>query len=395
MKITQLRFLQVKGTRLHDGAVNVAGFAVPMSVYSDRPVDGWMGTPPAPGEAISMEAIFLVIETGTGPSGMFGPISLDLARFIDQRLRSLLIGEDPHGIQRIWDRMYRANVSMLGAHLMFAIGAVDLALWDLKGKDLGAPVYKLLGGPTRDRVRAYASMPGYVNDPASAAERSRSLVAAGYHTIKWFFRRHPVDGEAGIRENIELIRCVREAVGPDVELMFDAWNSWDVAYATRMAELAAPYRVMFFEAAVRPDLIWQFAELRRTVKSTRVAGGEHAYGRWAVKAMLDIGAVDVLQPDPRWVGGISELVKICALASAYGVEVMPHAGGLAATHVIASEPIGLCPMQEHALRDAHTVHYFLTDKSVAVNGYIPLPTGPGLGLELDETVIESQEELAL
>ena len=93
-----------------------------------------------------MEAIFLIIETGAGPSGIFGPISLDLARFIDQRLRGLLIGEDPHGIQRIWDRMYRVNISTLGATLMSAIGAVDLALWDLKGKDLGAPVYKLLGG---------------------------------------------------------------------------------------------------------------------------------------------------------------------------------------------------------------------------------------------------------
>jgi L-alanine-DL-glutamate epimerase-like enolase superfamily enzyme len=395
MKITRLRFLQVRGTRHHDGAVNVAGFAVPMSIYPDRQTDAMFGPPLAPGAPIPMEAIFLVIEAGSGPSGVFGPIALDTARFIAGRLAGLLIGEDPHGIQRLWDRMYRSNISLLGAHLMFAISAVDLALWDLKGKDLAAPVYKLLGGPTRDRVRAYASMPGYANDPISAAERSKLLVAAGYDTIKWFFRRHPAHGEAGIRENIALIRAVREAVGPDVTLMFDAWNSWDVAYTLRMAELAAPYRVACFEAAVRPDQIGQFAEIRRVLKTTRIAGGEHTYGRWAVKALLDIGAVDILQPDPRWVGGISEMMQVCALASAYGVELLPHAGGLATTHVIASEPLGACPMQEHALRDAQTVHYFIKDKSVAVDGYIPLPAGPGLGLELDEAVIEAQEEMLL
>jgi L-alanine-DL-glutamate epimerase-like enolase superfamily enzyme len=95
------------------------------------------------------------------------------------------------------------------------------------------------------------------------------------------------------------------------------------------------------------------------------------------------------------VGGITEMVKICALASAYGIEVLPHAGGLATTHVIASEPLATCPMQEHALRDAQTVHFFLKDKSVAVNGYIPLPTAPGLGLELDDAAVESMAELTL
>jgi L-alanine-DL-glutamate epimerase-like enolase superfamily enzyme len=395
MKISQLRFLQAKGTYLHDGLVNVAGFAVPMSIYPDRQADDGTDTFRTPGERIPMEAIFLTIETDTGPVGMFGPITLDLARFIHERLRGLLIGEDPHGIERIWDRMYRSNVSMLGARLMFAISAVDLALWDLKGKDIGVPVYKLLGGPTRSCVPAYASMVGYSNDPETAAELSRGVIAKGYKAIKWFFRHHPVDGEAGVRENIDLIRSVREAVGPDIEIIFDAWNSWDVPYTLRMAELAEPYRVSFFEATIRPDMLWQFAELRKSIGSTRISGGEHAYGRWAVKAMLEAGGVDILQPDPRWVGGISEMIKVCALASAFGVDVMPHAGGLATTHIIASQSIGVCPIQEHALRDAHTIHYFLKDKSVAVDGYIPLPTAPGLGLELDETTVESRAELKL
>jgi L-alanine-DL-glutamate epimerase-like enolase superfamily enzyme len=395
MKISQLRFLQVKGTYLHDGLVNIAGFAVPMSIYPDRKADDGTDIFRTPGEKIPMEAIFLIIETDDGVNGMFGPITLDLARFIHERLANNLIGEDPHGIERIWDRMYRSNVSMLGARLMFAISAVDLALWDLKGKDIGVPVYKLLGGPTRSCVPAYASMVGYSNDPATAAELSRGVIAKGYKVIKWFFRHHPVDGEAGVRENIDLIRSVREAVGPDIEIIFDAWNSWDVPYTLRMAELAEPYRVSFFEAPIRPDMLWQFVELRKSIGSTRISGGEHAYGRWAVKEMLEAGGVDILQPDPRWVGGISEMIKVCALASAFGVDVMPHAGGLATTHIIASQSIGLCPIQEHALRDAHTVHYFLKDKSVAVDGYIPLPAAPGLGLELDETTVESRAELKL
>ncbi|MCU0974544.1 MAG: hypothetical protein MUF80_11415 [Burkholderiales bacterium] len=395
MKITRLRYVQVRGARRHDGATNTAGFATPMSVYPDRPAGEWL-RPDLPVDApVPMEAIFLLIETDAGVCGTYGPISLDLCQFIEGRLRRLLIGEDPHATERIWDRLHRSNISQLGARLMSALGAVDCALWDIKGKDLGAPVYKLLGGPTRPRIKAYASMVGYPNDAAAAAERSRAVIAAGYDTIKWFFRAHPSDGERGLRENLELVRRVREAVGPDIELFFDAWNSWDAGYALRMADLAAPYRVAMWEATVRPDLLWQFAELRRGLRGVaRISGGEHAYGRWAVKEMLDRGAVDVLQPDPCWCGGISEMLKICALASAYGVEVMPHAGGLPSTHVIAAQPVAAVTMQEHALRDAHSVHYFLREKSVAVDGYIALPQGPGLGLEFDPHTVESQQELA-
>ena len=122
----------------------------------------------------------------------------------------------------------------------------------------------------------------------------------------------------------EDMKAMREAVGPDVDIMFDAWNSWTVPYTTRMAELAAEYRPWWFEEPVLADMIPQYAEIRRSVTSTLISGGEHEYTRWGIKALLDAGAVDILQPDVTWAGGLTEMMKICALASSNAIPVVPH-----------------------------------------------------------------------
>lgn len=397
MKITGLRYVLAKGELEYDGPLGEERLVQPIDIYpefralgANWPLGGEKGDPP-----YHLEHLFLFIDTDVGVSGTWGPIGVELARIIENRLKRVLIGEDPHAVERIWDKMYRNAIHGRKGETMMAISAVDLALWDLKGKLLNTPVYRLLGGPSRDRIRAYASMLGYSIQPALAAKRAKEVVAQGYTATKWFFRHDPTEGEEGVRKNLELIRTIREAVGPDVEIMFDAWSSWNVPYTIRMAELAAQHRPWWFEEPVLAGMIPQYAEIRRSVTTTAIAGGEHEYTRWGVKALLDAGAVDVLQTDPTWAGGLTEMVKICALASSCAIPVIPHYGGMASTQLIASQTITTCPIQEWLLQIGITSQHFLEHKIKPVNGHIELPKGPGMSMELDDSVIESRQELEL
>jgi L-rhamnonate dehydratase len=394
MKITDIRFVRVKGTWMHDGPLSEDRVMRPIDIYPEYRDQkaSWPVSNAAEGPPYPIQSIFLIIDTDADVSGTYGSISMEDARLIRQ-FKGILVGENPHAVERIWDKMYRQAIHGRKGQTMMAISKIDLALWDLKGKLLGAPVYELLGGPSRDKIRAYASMLGYSIEPEMAAKRAREVVEQGYTATKWFFRNGPMDGQEGVRKNLELIQAVREAVGPDVEIMFDAWSSWDVPYTQRMAELAAGYRPWWFEEVVLADMIPQYAELRRTVSTVAIAGGEHEYTRWGIKALLDAEAVDILQPDPTWAGGLTEMTKICALASSYGIPVIPHHGGMASTQLIASQAISTCPIQEWLLQVGYRDKVFMKHKLEPVNGYIELPTAPGLGIELDEDAIESREEI--
>ena len=393
MKITDLRFERVKGTWHYDGPLQEERLVRPVDIYPDFRAEGAGGMVPAGGPPYQVEAIFLFVDTDQGVSGMYGPVQGNLVPMILGQLKRAVVGEHPHAVARIWDRMYRLAIHGRKGDMMMAISAVDLALWDLKGKLLNAPVYVLLGGPTRKKIRTYASMLGYSIEPQKVTERAKDIVAQGYTATKWFFRYDPTEGQEGIRKNLDLIRTVREAVGPDVEIMFDAWNSWDVPYTVGMAERAAAYRPWWFEEPVMPDMIGQYAEIRRSVRSVAISGGEHEYTRWGIKALLDAGAVDILQPDPGWAGGLTEMARICALASSYGIPVIPHHGWVASTHLIASQPLTTCPIQEWLIQHGARGQVFLKHRIEPVNGYIDLPDRPGLGLELDEAVIESREKM--
>jgi L-alanine-DL-glutamate epimerase-like enolase superfamily enzyme len=397
VKITGLRYVALKGTLDYDGPLREERLVRPVDIYPEFRAKGPAWPPTGQAEPpYRVEQVFLFVDTDEGVSGIWGPIYRGLEHQIEM-LKPVLVGENPHAVERIWDKMYRTSIHGRKGETMIAISAVDLALWDLKGKLLGVPVYQLLGGPSRDKIRAYASMLGYSIAPDLAAQRASEVAAQGYTATKWFFRHDPTEGEEGKRTNLELIRAVREAVGPDVEIMFDAWSSWNVPYTIQMAELAAPYRVWWFEEPVLADMIPQYAEIRRAVKgipgAPGISGGEHEYTRWGIKALLDAGAVDVLQPDPTWAGGLTEMRKICALASANGIPVIPHHGGMASMNLIASQTITTCPIQEWLIQAGIVGQAFYVHKIEPVNGHIELPTAPGIGIELDESVIESREEL--
>ncbi len=389
MKITNFRFVRVTGTWVYDGPMREERLVRPIDIYPEFR-QGSNIPAPDPGEEKSypMQGLFMFIDTDEGISGMYGSISTNEARHIASRFGQILVGENPHAIERIWDKMYRQSIHGRKGETMMTISKVDLALWDLKGKVLGAPVYELLGGPSREKIRAYASMLGHSIEPDWAAKRAKEVVSQGYTATKWFFRNGPADGPEGIRKNLELIRTIREAVGPDVETMFDAWNSWNVPYTLRMAELASQYRPWWFEEPVMPDMIPQYAEIRRRISGVAISGGEHEYTRWGIKSLLDAGAVDILQPDPTWAGGLTEMIKICALASSEGIPVIPHHGGMASTQLIASQTITTCPIQEWLIQHGHSGQFFLRHKIEPVNGYIELPVAPGLSMELDDDVRE-------
>jgi L-alanine-DL-glutamate epimerase-like enolase superfamily enzyme len=198
-----------------------------------------------------------------------------------------------------------------------------------------------------------------------------------------------------MRKNVEMVRILRDAVGEDVELMFDAFSGWDLNYALEWAKQVEKYRPRWIEEVVHPEKIESFAALRRAI-SFPVASGEHIYGRWEVERYLTAGALNVVQCDPEWCGGTSELVKICAVASLHDAEVIPHGHSLhAALHVIASQSPMTCPLAEYLVLKMQSYYHFEKDPPKPEHAKFALPTRPGYGIELDPAKVERTSELKL
>jgi L-rhamnonate dehydratase len=340
-----------------------------------------------------IDAVFVQIETDEGVTGLGGPIQPSIAYIIDTELRWLLNDADPIATERLWDLMYRHAIHGRKGVTMQAISVVDCALWDLRGKAASLPVHRLLGGPVRETFPAYASALGFSLDPQRVEERARAFVAQGYSATKWFVRHGPSDGRPGLERNLELVRTLRGALGPDVDIMLDAWSSWDVPYTVQMAERLADYDVRWIEEPVLADKIDACAEIRVRSK-VPIATGEHEYTRWGLKQLMDARAADVLQPDIYWAGGISEMVKIAALASVYDLVLIPHGHSTPTTaQFIAAQPPTLCPILEYLIKWNEIHQFFFRTPLKPVNGMISVPTGPGMGIELDEGKIETEREL--
>jgi L-rhamnonate dehydratase len=394
MKITAVQLFEVRGEMSFPGEFWEERLVRPVDIYPEHKVRGAGWLPKIEEGRYAMRAQFCEIETDEGVSGLGGPMSADQAYIIQHQIAPLLIDQDPLATERIWDVAYRMMIHGRKGASMMALSVVDCALWDLKGKWAGAPVYHLLGGPTRETIPAYASALGYSLEPDLVRQRAQEMVRQGYGATKWFFRHGPTDGVEGIARNVELVRTLREAVGPDVDLMLDCWSSWDVPYTIQMARRLEQYHPRWLEEPVLADKIEQYAEIRRN-SPVPIAGGEHEYTRWGLKALMDARACDVLQPDIYWAGGISEMQKICALASAYDLPVIPHGHSVPATvHLIAAWPVTTCPLLEYLIK-WNTIHqFFLKNPIVPVNGEVTLPTGPGIGMELDASKIMEKRDLS-
>jgi L-alanine-DL-glutamate epimerase-like enolase superfamily enzyme len=352
----------------------------------------WMPQPLGDGRS-RVVSVFLQIETDDGVTGLAGPVPHEVAWIIDREFRGLLEGADPLATERLWDLMYREAVHGRKGATMMAISAIDCALWDLKGRWLGQPVYRLLGGPVRESVPAYASMLGFSLEPELVHQRTREKVAEGYRGLKWFPRWGPSDGREGMARNIELAETLRDAAGPDVDIMLDAWMSWNRPYTLEFARRVAHLDLRWIEEPVMPDKIELCAEIR-VASPVPIATGEHEYTRWGQKALLDAGACDVLQADTFWAGGLSEMVKICTLASTYDIPVIAHGHSVPANaHLTGSMPEPVSPMVEYLVKWNELLQFFWREPVKPVNGMVTVPDRPGLGVELDPDKIAFEDEL--
>ena len=391
MKITDVSLFQVSGYW--------TGADFPPGDRQARPLDVYpefnQPTPPGPpyGEVREIKAIYVEILTDEGVSGIFGPIQEAQVSVIQQSLRPFLVGRDPLANELLLDQMIRLDRHGRSGLFMTGVSPIDCALWDLKGKAWGQPIYRLLGGPTRESVPAYASMLGFSVKPDAAAQVAQTYQEKGFTAQKWFFRYGPGDGEAGQAKNLAMARAVREAVGPDYELMFDAFMAWDVPYAVKMVQALAPLHPIWLEEPIPPERVGGLRQIRQAA-AVPLATGEHVYTRWQVKELLVNEAVDMVQTDPDWTGGITELVKICALASAFEAPVVAHGHSLlAALHVAAAQPPTTVPWVEYLIRHQESKQFFHKPVYRPVQGSMKLPELPGLGLVLDEHKIDRREAL--
>ncbi len=390
-RITAVEIWRVEGRREAVTGANRQYQANPIHIYDEqRPAPYREGAQTPQQRVVPASALYLKIKTDSGPEGLYGPIDKEAAIVVDQQLRGFLQGKDPLAVEALWDQMYRSNRHSRAGHFMMAISAVDNALWDLRGRYFNSPVWKLLGGPTRQSVEAYASCLGYSVEPERARERAQQLKTEGCRNQKWFLPYGPGSGAEGLAHNIQLVRNVREAAGEDTALMFDAFMSWDLNYALSWAQQVEEYRPRWIEEAFPPDKIQSFVELRRAT-SVPIASGEHIYNRWEAHRYLEAGALNVLQTDPEWCGGTSELVKICALASLYDVQVVPHGHSLhAALHVVASQPPMTCPLVEYLILKMSSYYFFEQEPPRVDRARIALPERPGFGIALDAAKVEKQ-----
>jgi L-rhamnonate dehydratase len=334
---------------------------------------------------------WLVVEIFT-EDGLVGIGNAALApqvtkQVIDLYLKPLLIGKDPWDIEFLWQHMYRKTMAFGRRGIgMVAISAVDIALWDLLGKSAKQPVYRLLGGRTKARIPVYASRLYSVelNEVADEAQRYK---AEGYKAMKLRFGWGPTDGAAGMQRNLNLVRTVRETVGDGIDVMADAYMGWTLDYAKRMLPLLEPFNLRWLEEPVIPDDVHGYAELK-SYGRIPIAGGEHEFTSYGFRDLLEARALDYIQFDTNRVGGLTQARKIAALAEAYSVPVIPHAGQMHNYHVVMASLNS--PMAEYfPVVDVEVGNelfwYIFNGEPKAKDGFINLDESvPGLGLTINE-----------
>jgi len=313
MRIVSVRATPIGWTKqLEESWLNETVIANPMSTYPrhhDRR-SSW-------GPRWKSEVVVEIV-TDEGIIGLGGSAPLPAKEIIDGHLAHLLMGEDPFNVEMLWDQMWRSTLpyGRKGIAVM-ALSALDIALWDIIAKARDEPLYRTLGGKTKETIACYATG----NDVSVHAR-------LGFSGFKLAMPFGPADGWWGMKGNIERVEEVRDKGGPDIEIMLDCYMAWDVPYTLKIARLLESYRIAWLEECLPPDDYEGYAEITAKIGSTSIATGEHEYSRWGFKELLTRRACHVLQPDLSWCGGITEAKKIAAMASAFGIDVVPHAGGL-------------------------------------------------------------------
>jgi len=333
--------------------------------------------------------VFVVVETDEGLSGV-GEGSLPghplaVAAAVEE-YREYVVGEDPARIQHLWQLMYRQPFFRSGAVTLSAMSAIEQALWDIKGKAAGVPVYELLGGRCHDRIKLY------VNGPSGKtleeyADSARDLVARGFTAMKTGITVPvlPVQGDDVFRRAAEQMETLRGAVGADVEIAFDAHGRLTPAMSIKLARALEQYNVWFLEEPALPENAKALARVARAT-SIPVAVGERLFTKWAFREVLELGAAALLQPDISHCGGDLEARAIATMAEVYFCGFAPH-NPLGPVNAIVSAQVGMASPNfvalETCLYPPEWTRDLLTEPLVFANGYLELSDKPGWGVELD------------
>lgn len=322
-------------------------------------------------------------EVDSAPLAVKGFIEGPFSHTTVAGLREILIGEDPFETEYLWHKMYRQSVyggrRGVGLH---AISGIDIALWDIKGKALGQPIWKLLGGGFHDRIRPYASTL-FGPTPAETGDIARRLADRGFTAVK--FGWEPMGQDE--RTDIALVREARCGLGDDLDLMIDAGLVWDAKTAIQRARSFSDYRIFWLEEPLMPDDYEGYAKLSQATE-IRIAAGEEESNRHSFIELMDRGKIDVVQVDLTRVGGFTEAMKVASLAADRGLPVVNHGfttyiNVAAALHFLNSIPNSF--ILEFVVEEQSTLRDCVTKQRVSAHdGFLPIPSEPGLGVDLNE-----------
>ncbi len=343
--------------------------------------------------------LFLKVTTDEGIVGWGEPVVEGRAATTAAAVRELegyLIGQDPFRTEYLWQTMYRCAFYRGGPVLMSAISGVDQALWDIKGKALGVPVYDLMGGCVRDKLRMYSWIHG--NTPEELAAQAVEKRSMGYTALKmtpFEAPMHFIDSFEKVDETARKLAAIRDAVGYTMDVAIDFHGRVHKPMAKILAKELDPFKLMFIEEPVLPENLDALAEIAKYT-SAPIATGERMYSRWDFKKILEAGIVDIVQPDLSHAGGLSECRRIAAQAEAYDVAVAPHC------------PLGPIALASCIQLDCATPNAFIQEQSLGIhynkgnelldyitnasvfryeNGFVAPPKGPGLGIEVNEEYV--------
>lgn len=321
------------------------------------------------------------LEASDGTIGFAVTTGGELGAFIvEKHLARFLEGRPVTEIEKIWDQMFNATLFYGRKGVVInTISGVDLALWDLLAKLRGEPVHALLGGPVRDELQFYAT-----------GARPDLAQQMGFIGGKMPLHHGPAEGEEGLQKNIAELAEMRRRVGPDFWLMLDCWMSLDLNYATRLAHAAKAHGLKWIEEALPPDDYWGYAALKKEVPpGMMVTTGEHEATRWGFRLLLEMGCADILQPDVGWCGGLTELIRISALADAHNTMVVPHGSSVYSYHFVITrhnspfaEFLMMAPKADEVVPMFNPL---LLDEPVPVNGRMKASAleAPGFGVRLN------------
>lgn len=301
---------------------------------------------------------------------------------IEENIKDKLIGRDPFETDAFLNEMsaYLRGVGRKGL-MWCALSAVDIAMWDLKGKITGLPVCKLIGG-NRNKVEVYASGGWTSYDDDRLVDEITGMVKDGYKKVKF---KVGVEGGQNLKRDVRRVEKVRLAVGPDIGIMLDANNCWDAATGARFANMVKELDIMFLEEPVMADDLTGLAKYKRST-DLPLATGEHEYTKYGVRDLLINNAADIIQTDGARTGGFTELLKIAALTQAWNVKLAPHAMEL--IHMQIAAGVSNCPFLEKLILFDEITYNTFKDAPRPVNGILDIPDKPGLGLELNEDFIK-------